>query len=465
VITAALLIGDALALMLAFGLAYVIRFELLPYYATYSLREYELLIGGVIPAWLFVFALSQLYNPYHLFGGTQEYARVFSAVTAGTIILIIVGFLLRDSFTISRGWLILSWLLALILVGASRFCFRRIVYALRRRGHLLSPALIVGSNEEGRALAGQLRGRAGSGLYLVGFVDGGAPVGHEVCDGFRVIGDVDGLGRVVLDNRIEELIVAPTAVSREQLLDLFRTFGADGQVNLRLSSGLFEIMTTGLQIKQLAHVPLISVSRARITGIDAALKVALDYAVTIPGLILLSPLLTAIALAISLDSPGPVIYRRRVMGVGGEEFAAYKFRTMAADGDGILASHPELEAELRNDHKLKDDPRITRVGKLLRRHSLDELPQLFNVLRRQMSLVGPRMISPAEMAEYGKWGMNLLTVKPGMTGMWQVSGRSDVSYRERVRLDMHYIRNWSIWLDLQLLLRTIPIVINGRGAY
>lgn len=464
-ITATQLIGDALALGLAFWLAYVVRFELLPYYAPYSRGEYRLLIGGVIPAWLLIFALGQLYNPYYLFGGTQEYARVFSAVSAGTVVLMIVGFFQRDSFTISRGWLILSWLLALFLVGTTRFCVRRIVYALRSRGHLLSPALIIGSNEEGLALAEQLRGWASSGLYLVGFVDDGNPAGHEVCDSFCVIGEMDDLRQVVVDNRIEELIVAPTAFSREQLLDLFRTFGTDGQVNLRLSSGLFEIMTTGLQVKQLAHVPLISISRARITGVDAALKFVLDYAVTIPGLILISPLLAAIALAVRLDSPGRVIYQRRVMGVGGQEFAAYKFRTMAANGDGILAGHPDLKGELQNNHKIRNDPRVTRVGRFLRRHSLDELPQLFNVLRRQMSLVGPRMISPAEMAEYSKWGMNLLTVKPGITGMWQVSGRSNVSYEDRVRLDMHYIRNWSIWLDLQLLLRTIPAVVSGRGAY
>jgi lipopolysaccharide/colanic/teichoic acid biosynthesis glycosyltransferase len=153
------------------------------------------------------------------------------------------------------------------------------------------------------------------------------------------------------------------------------------------------------------------------------------------------------------------------MGVNGRQFDAFKFRTMRINGDEILAARPELKAELARTHKLRDDPRITRVGRLLRKFSLDELPQLLNVLKREMSLVGPRMISPAEMEKYNHWGINLLTVKPGITGLWQVSGRSDVSYEERVRLDMHYIRNWTIWLDLQILLQTIPVVVNGRGAY
>jgi lipopolysaccharide/colanic/teichoic acid biosynthesis glycosyltransferase len=151
--------------------------------------------------------------------------------------------------------------------------------------------------------------------------------------------------------------------------------------------------------------------------------------------------------------------------VNNKQFDAFKFRTMHVNGEEILARHPELKLELERTHKLKNDPRITRVGNLLRKTSLDELPQLFNVLLYQMSLVGPRIIHPDEMAMYAKWGINLLTVRPGITGLWQVSGRSDISYRERVRLDMHYIRNWTIWMDLQLLWRTIPAVLKSRGAY
>jgi lipopolysaccharide/colanic/teichoic acid biosynthesis glycosyltransferase len=195
------------------------------------------------------------------------------------------------------------------------------------------------------------------------------------------------------------------------------------------------------------------------------MKKLLDYSLTILALFVFMPLMFIIALVIKLDSPGPVIYRRRVMGVNGRKFDAFKFRTMFVNGDELLAAYPELYTRLAKHHKLKNDPRITRAGNFLRRFSLDELPQLFNVLFNQMALVGPRMISPAEVEMYNQWGINLLTVRPGITGLWQVSGRSDISYEERVRLDMHYIRNWTIWLDLHLLLRTIPAVIKRRGAY
>jgi lipopolysaccharide/colanic/teichoic acid biosynthesis glycosyltransferase len=153
------------------------------------------------------------------------------------------------------------------------------------------------------------------------------------------------------------------------------------------------------------------------------------------------------------------------MGLNGKQFYALKFRTMVTNGDEVIAQHPELKEELARNHKLKNDPRITKIGRFLRKFSLDELPQLFNVLTRDMSLVGPRMISPEEVSMYKQFDMNLLTVLPGITGIWQVSGRSDITYEERVRLDMSYIRNWSIWLDLQLLFQTIPAVLKSRGAY
>jgi lipopolysaccharide/colanic/teichoic acid biosynthesis glycosyltransferase len=181
------------------------------------------------------------------------------------------------------------------------------------------------------------------------------------------------------------------------------------------------------------------------------------------ALVLLSPLLIVIAIAVKLDSPGPVIYRRRVLGRGGKEFDAFKIRSMYVDGDQYLTQ--EEWTELQTHHKLRQDPRITRVGRILRKYSLDELPQLVNVLMGQMSLIGPRMITPAEKDKYGKWDMNLLTVKPGISGLWQVSGRSDIDYEERVRLDMEYIRNYSFWLDTHLFLRTVVAIITGKGAY
>jgi exopolysaccharide biosynthesis polyprenyl glycosylphosphotransferase len=249
------------------------------------------------------------------------------------------------------------------------------------------------------------------------------------------------------------------------MLEIFQKYGISRDVNVRMSSGLYEIITTGLTVKEFAYVPLVGVNKVRLTGVDEFLKYSMDILLAIPALLFLGPIMLLIALAIKLETPGPIVYRRRVMGMNGEEFEAFKFRTMYENGDEILSGYPELRDELSRNFKLREDPRVTMVGQILRQTSLDELPQLINVLRREMSLVGPRIITPAEVEKYEKWDLNLMTVRPGLTGLWQVSGRSDVTYEERVRLDMHYIRNWSIWLDIQLLFQTIPAVIRRRGAY
>jgi lipopolysaccharide/colanic/teichoic acid biosynthesis glycosyltransferase len=199
---------------------------------------------------------------------------------------------------------------------------------------------------------------------------------------------------------------------------------------------------------------------------EATLKTLMDWTLIVLMLPLLLLIFAVIAALIKFDSPGPIIHRRRVLGVGSREFDALKFRTMVVNGDEVLDQYPGLRAELEANHKLRHDPRITRIGRFLRKTSLDELPQLINVLAGQMSLVGPRMISPQEAEIYGTMHLNLLTVKPGITGLWQVSGRSDLSYEERVRLDIHYIRNYSIWLDLQILfIQTLPAVLGKKGAY
>jgi exopolysaccharide biosynthesis polyprenyl glycosylphosphotransferase len=293
----------------------------------------------------------------------------------------------------------------------------------------------------------------------------GLPLGSTIVGEVQALGGLDRLANVINDYAIEEVVIATSALTRDQMLRVFEQYGMSDTINLRLSSGLFEIITTGLQVREMASVPLVSVDKVSLTGLDRLEKLALDYALAVPIVLLTSPLLALIALVVRLDTPGPVMHRRRVMGLNGRQFDAFKFRTMYVDADRILEGRPDLREEIARDHKLKDDPRVTRVGRILRRWSLDELPQFLNVLRREMSVIGPRMISPDEMAKYNQWGINLLTVRPGISGLWQVSGRSNITYAERVRLDMYYIRNWSIWLDLLLLVRTVPAVLKAVGAY
>ena len=467
-LTISLLIVDFLMIGLAFFIAYQLRFGLgISFFredANSSYAYYQALAFGIVPIWIVIFALYGLYRRNTLLGGAKEYALVFRATSSGILAVLIGSFFVPD-FILARGWLVAAWVLAFLLVSASRLIIRRLVYAIRRHGYFLTPAVIIGANQEGKALAEQLSSWQTSGLHLIGFVDDGLRVGAKVQNNLNCLGSIKNLDQLIKKNNIGELILSNSALSREELMSLFTHYGFLDHVNLRLSSGLFEIITTGMDVKEFAYVPLVRIRRTRLSGADQLLKLMLDYSITILGLVFIAPLLLIISLAVKLESPGPVIHRRRVMGINSREFSAYKFRSMYVNGDEILDEYPRLRQKLNEDQKLKNDPRITGMGRILRKTSLDELPQLINVLTREMSLVGPRIISPGEMAKYGDWGLNLLTTQPGITGLWQVSGRSDLSYDERVRLDMYYIRNWNIWFDLQILWQTIPAVIKGRGAY
>lgn len=464
-----LVISDALMIFLAFWLAYYFRFVAFEWFfdqtASVSFLTYSILLYSMPFLWLVIFAINGLYAKDNLLGGTEEYSKVFRSAGTGFLLIVIAGFLGPTLF-IARGWLLMAWGFTFLFVAGARFFLRRVVYALRRQGFFLTPAVIVGANQEGRWLAEQLLKWETSGLHLVGFVDKKTPVTFPLFHDLVSLGTVEQLGEVIERYNVGEVILASSAIStRDYLLEIFRKYGVSDKVNIRMSSGLYEILTTGLTVNEFAYVPLVYVNKVRLTGSDTIMKFMLDYVLAITSLLLLSPFLLLAAIMVKRSSPGPIIHKRLVMGLNGKQFHAYKFRTMVTNGDEVLAQHPELKEELARNHKLKNDPRVTKIGAFLRKFSLDELPQLFNVLKREMSLVGPRMISPEEVSMYKQFDMNLLTVLPGMTGVWQVSGRSDVSYEERVRLDMYYIRNWSIWLDLQILFQTIPAVIKRRGAY
>lgn len=469
----ALLIGDGLAIGFAFWLAYTLRFSestaaVFDPQAARDSEFYTSITYILIPIWLIVFAAFRMYDPAVLFGGHQEYTNAFNACTIG-IMLVILASYLDPTLLIARGWIVLAWFLTAILIFIWRFGMRRLVYSMRVRGHFMAPAYIVGANPEGIAIAEQLISAPVAGVNIIGFLDDNLPIGEEVLPGVVVHGSTARAEELVSRFGIERLIVATSGIQRDKMMELFRRYVNSREVSIWLSSGMYEIMTTGVQVQDVGSVPMVSVNRVRLTGFNIFAKTVLDYVVASLALVFLSPIFLLIAIIMKLTDPGPIFYPRGVVGVGGKEFNAFKIRTMVVNSqevlEELLARDPEARAEWEEFEKLKNDPRVTRIGALLRKTSVDELPQLLNVLRGEMSLVGPRMITMREVEKYGKWGLNLQTVKPGITGLWQVMGRSDISYEERVRLDMRYIRNYSIWLDIQILFQTIPAVLMSRGAY
>jgi len=464
-VLALLAFGDVVAVATGFYVAYALRF-----WSNWAIfREgqmrpsfYLALIVLLIPCWLLLFSLYGLYDSNRLFGGSEEYTLVFNACTLGMLLVVVVTFMMPD-VVVARAWLLLSWGLTLVCTMLNRFLVRRLVYALRQHGRLIERVIVVGANGEGRAVAQQLRASPNAGVTIVGFVDDDLPVGTEVLPGTSVLGPVSAFQSLVEQHGADTVIIADTALVRDRMATVYGAMETLGQLDVRLSPGLFELLTIGVQVREQGFVPLLALNKTRITGPHAFGKAIIDRGGALLGLLLLSPLLALIALLVRLDSPGPIIHRRRVVGVGNRRFDAYKFRSMYCDGEARLTQ--DERTLLRDEGKLKDDPRITRVGRFLRRASLDELPQLLNVLCGQMSLVGPRMLTQEELRHFGRLRHNLLMVRPGLTGLWQVSGRSNLGYEDRVRLDMHYIRNYSIWLDLYIIYRTVPIIFGGHGAY
>jgi exopolysaccharide biosynthesis polyprenyl glycosylphosphotransferase len=458
-------LGDAIAVAISFALAYALRF----WGGWEIFREgdvrpefYAALTGILVCCWLSIFILYGLYNRHNLFGGTQEYIRIFNSCTLSVLAVVVITFLVPD-FVIARAWLLMSWAFTLLITILWRFITRRLIYTLRRHGHLIERAVVIGANAEGQAVASQLCATPSAGIQIVGFVDDNAAPGSEVMPGIAILGPVSAFQLIIQQQSADVVIIADTTLVRDRLALIYGAMEAMRQLDVRLSPGLFELLTIGVQVREQGSVPLLALNKTRITGLHAVTKSLMDRLGALVGIIVLCPLFTLIALLIWREDGGPVIYRRHVVGAGSQIFDAFKFRTMRRGGEALLS--PEQRQELLKSGKLKEDPRITRVGGFLRRTSIDELPQLMNVLLGQMSLVGPRMLTQEELHHFGRWQHNLLTVRPGLTGLWQISGRSNLGYEDRVRLDMQYIRNHSIWLDLYIIYRTIPTVIAGRGAY
>ncbi len=451
-----LMLVDTAAIATTFGLAYVIHFN-----AGRALVDLPRL-GILVLVWLVAFGAHRLYDFQYLLNGLDEYVRTAQATSLGTLAVIVFSFL-EPSFVIVRGWLLLAWIGSTIGAIAGRYIVRRIVHATRRRGRFATPILIIGANEEGRALAEQLHESLPAGLRVVGFLDDRVDKGREVAPGLRVLGAIDEAPAWIKRYAVGEVIVAASALTRAELLDVCHAFGTREDVTFRLSSSLFDLLTAGLRIKPAGRTALLTANRARWSPAERLIKKAMDVVIATGMLSMLSPLMLGLALLVKLDSPGPALRRRRVLGTRGKTFNAFEFRTTVVRGNAILARHPELARQPARAMERAEDPRVTRSGKWLRRFGLAELPRLFNVLLGQMSLVGPRTITPEEAEHYGPWRMNLLTVKPGLVGVWPLGGHQAISYREQVQVGLCYIRNYSTWLDLILLARTLLAVFKKIG--
>jgi exopolysaccharide biosynthesis polyprenyl glycosylphosphotransferase len=451
---AVLLTVDVCVVSASFLVSYLIRFAVSDTIA--GLLSFDQYVGTSIAIGLLCALLLALQGLGDLDRGRSWPTRlraIMSAVSTALVAGVILTF--DQDQRLSRAWLAVGWTLAIFGLVAWRTAAPAAHIALRRHLSTRPRLVVVGANLVGQELARELESR----YDVLGYIDNGADIDGTLDR--PLLAPIAELDSIVRTHGIDEIIIALPQDRREQI-DRVIARGFGRPVDVKLLAEYSELLPHRLEVGRFGSRAYIGFAPvARVTWV----KRAADLVLASLGLVVAAPLLLGIAIALKLDTAGPVFYRQRRLGKDGRPFDMLKFRSMCQDAEHMLTVLQDRNEASGPLFKIRRDPRVTRVGRILRRLSLDELPQLFNVFAGSMSLVGPRPPLPSEVAKYEEWQLGRLQARPGMTGLWQVSGRSDVPFNDMVRLDLHYVRNWSIGLDLEIMLRTIPAVLANRGAY
>ena len=436
----------------------------------YPLRAYLPLVPLAVTIWGALLLLTGEYRSHRTVPLLDEAWDVVRASITGSVIftLMIYVFRLDEALLgddlISRSWILLFATLACLFVLAEKVALRLTSRYFRASGFNFRTVLIVGTGASGQAIADSIRSHRFWGFRLLGMVETGSDSDAEEPPRWPMLGRIEALPSIVENNIVDDVIFAVGRRDLDRMEDLFLSLQERG-IRTRFALRLFPHTPAKVELEELDGMPLLSFSPAPTSVVALAAKRVLDIALALLLLVIGLPIIVAIAAAIKLTSGGNVLFRQTRCGLNGRLFTLYKFRTME---EGAHEKRRELLAlnEMTGPaFKLRRDPRVTWLGRFLRRFSLDELPQLWNVLKGEMSLVGPRPPIPEEVAHYQPWQRRRLAMKPGLTCLWQISGRSDTSdFDEWMQLDLQYIDSWSPSLDFKILLKTIPVVLSGRGA-
>lgn len=408
--------------------------------------------------------IEQLYNRRMQFWQVIE--KIFQASLYAVVAIVIVLYIGQIAASTSRMFIFLLWLFSFIYLTVFRYLTKKFLEKVQL---LRIPVLIIGAGKTAELLVKGIINDAGMGYKIIGLLEDNC-VRNGILKRFPVLGKFADVEAVILKTGVQHVFIAAPGLEQEKLTRLI--YKVQPLVkNIGIIPNLVGIPMGGIEVESLFNekLMLLRLKNNLARSWNRYLKTIFDFALTLVGTVAISPILIFIAIWIYIDSPGPVIFKHTRIGKNGKKFFCYKFRSMCIDAKEKLAelleNDPVAKAEWKRDFKLKNDPRITKSGAFLRRTSLDELPQIFNVLKGEMSLVGPRPVIEEELERYGEYVNDYLMVKPGITGMWQINGRNDTSYAERVCMDSWYVRNWSIWIDNLILWRTLKSVIRCKGAY
>lgn len=437
---------DALMVVLAVILSYKFRlfFNVVPTVYLEPFNDYLRFFVLALPVWFLVFLINGLYSISDRRNALNEIGKIIVAVSA-TVALIMAYIFLSRTFFFSRLIVAEIWVFAIFLLALGRYLIRVIQRILYRYKIGVHRVIILGHNSMTKPIEKELKTNRSLGYEIVKVIDQ---------DG------IDKLATIVKNNPCDEIMITDANLPESKTAEVLEFCRLNG-LAFKMTPNLFLVRSSHVSIQSLAGVPILEFHRTPIDGWGKIIKRICDIFMSIILIILLSPLMLLTALLVKLTSEGPILFRQERVGLD-KNFTFYKFRTMK---ENAQLEHQKLMQKHGLMFKLKKDPRLTSIGGFLRRSSLDELPQFFNVFKGDMSLIGPRPPMPQEVAQYNDWQKKRLGVKPGITGLWQVSGRSELSFDDWVRLDAYYIENWSLWMDFQIFFKTIWVVLKGHGAY
>lgn len=475
--------ADAILAFFCFAMAFSIR-EGKPLLSNWNWSEafapYVGVIFFAVPARILTLAYQRVYRFQGAFSYIVEATKVFKATVIGSLLLIAFTFLFRGGFAFrefsySRGVFLLDFIIALIAFTAFHLSVRYIQTLFRKKGINLVPTLIVGVNEDAKHAIEEIIKKPELGYRIVGIVSVDEEEGQIL--GLPIVGNVNELPELIRELEIQEVIMTDNKISTEKLFEIMMQIGRKQKVEFRFAPSIYNLMPQKTSIEQVGILPMVRLFCEPLSETERFIKRSFDILISLIVILLTSPIWLIVAILIKLDSRGAVFFRQERVGMDGRIFLCYKFRTMKADADeslhkevyrkniaGLVAEANVGDSEEPVFGKVKNDPRVTRIGRYLRRFSIDELPQFLNVLKGEMSIVGPRPPIPYEVEAYEHWHRRRLDVKPGITGLWQVSGRNRLPFEEMVKIDLYYIENWSLWLDLKIILLTIPAILRGDGA-
>ena len=467
-LTAALALSDILLINVAFVLAYWVRYGLQflwaidpAYMVPYTVFiPFALVLTTLL---LLLYRRDGLYQLRQNVSWFDEVIAIINGTSTGIVLMVVLVFISRPSFY-SRLIFFYAFFIIVVLLSLSRLVKALVLRSMRRKGIGVARAIIVGAGEVGRAVMRTIVAQPELGYQILGFVDDDPEKGTTDIGRFKALGSLDRLYVLIQDRAVDEVIITLPWQYYRKIMAIIGQCQRE-KVRVRIVPDLFQMTLGQMSVTTIAGIPLIGTKPASAGGFSRLAKRGVDILLSLLILGLVSPLMILTAIAVKLDSEGPILYRQQRVGKGGRLFQLFKFRSMAVDADSRRGELCDLNEADGPVFKIRDDPRCTPVGRILRRFSLDEFPQFINVLKGDMSVIGPRPALPEEVEQYKPWHRRRLEVAPGITGLWQVSGRSDLPFDEMVLLDVYYAEQWSPDLDFKILMRTIPAVVFGGGAY